>query len=50
MVTSVFQRNFTRWRYVKQHVQPHPNRPWGKPRFWVKSKMAAIIPVIYVFL
>ena len=26
MLTNVFQHNFTRWRYVKQHVKPHPNR------------------------
>ena len=26
----------------------NPNYPWGKPRFRVKSKMAAIKQVIYV--
>ena len=50
MLTNVFQHNFTRWRYVKQHVKPHLNRSWEKPYSRVKSKMAAIMPVISVFL
>ena len=44
MLTKVFQRNLTQWGYVK----PHSNPPWGKPHFRVKSKMAAIKPVIYL--
>ena len=35
--------NLTQWGHV------NPNPPWGKPRFRVKSKMAAIKPVICVF-
>ena len=31
----------------KSPIKPHPNPPWGKPRFRVESKMAAIKPVIY---
>ena len=50
MLTKVFQRNLTQWGYVKPHVKPHPNPPWGKPRLRVKSKKAAIKPVIDVFL
>ena len=34
---------------MKTHIKPHPNRPQGKPRFRVKSKIAAIKPVIYVY-
>ena len=39
MLTKVFQRNLTPWGYVEPPIKPHPNPPWGKPRFWVKSKM-----------
>ena len=49
MLTKVFQRNLTRRGHVKTPIKPHPNPPWGKPCFRVKSKMAAIKPVIYVF-
>ena len=49
MLTKVFQRNLTRWSHVKTPIKPHPNPPWGKPRFRVKSKMTAIKPVICVF-
>ena len=50
MLTNAFQHNLTRWKYLKQHIKPHPNLPWGKPRFRVKSKMAAIMkPVIFIF-
>ena len=48
MLTKVFQRNLTPWGYVKPPIKPHPNPPWGKPRFRVKFKMAAIKLVIYV--
>ena len=48
MLTKVFQRNLTPWGYVKPPIKPHPNPPWGKPSFQIKSKMAAIKPVIYV--
>ena len=34
---------------LKQHIKPHPNPPRGKPCFQVKSKMAAIKPVIYLY-
>ena len=48
MLTNVSQHNFTRLKYLKQHIKPHPNPPWEKPRFRVRSKIAAIIkPVIY---
>ena len=51
MLTNASRHNLTRWKYLKQHIKPHPNPPWGKPRFRVKSKMAAIIkPVIYIFV
>ena len=50
MLTNAFQHNLTRWKYLKQYIKPHPKPPWGKPRFRVKSKMAAIIkPVIYIY-
>ena len=49
MLVNVCQHNLTRWGYVKPHIKPHPNPPWGKPRLRVKSKMAAIKPVIYIF-
>ena len=49
MLTKVLQRNLTRWGHVKTPLKPHPNLPWGKPRFRVKSKMADIKPVISVF-
>ena len=49
MLTKVFQRNLTQLVHVKTPIKPHPNPPWGKPRFRVKSKMAAIKPVICVF-
>ena len=49
MLTKVFQRNLTRWGHIKTPIKPHPNPPWGKPRFRVKSIMAAIKPVICVF-
>ena len=49
MLANVFQHNLTRWGYIKTHIKPHANPPWGKHRFRVKSKMAAIKPVIYVF-
>ena len=49
MLTKVSQRNLTRWGHVKTPIKPHPNPPWGKPRFRVKSKMAANKPVICVF-
>ena len=45
MLTKLFQRNLTQWGYVKPSIKPNPNSPWGKPRFGVKSKMAAIKPV-----
>ena len=41
--------NLTQWGHVKTRIKPHPNPPWRKPRFRVKSKMAAIKPVICVF-
>ena len=34
---------------MKTHIKPHPNPPCGKPRFQVKSKMAANKPVIYIY-
>ena len=46
MVTNASQHNLTRLKYLKQHIKPHPNPPLGKPRFRVKSKMAAIIKLI----
>ena len=49
MLTKVFQRNLTRWGHVIPPIKPHPNPPWGKPRFQVKYKMAAIKPVICLF-
>ena len=49
MLTKVFQRDLTLRGYVKPPIKPHPNPPWGKPRFRVKSQMAAIKPVIYLF-
>ena len=48
MLTKVFQWNLTPWGYVNHPMKPHPNPPWGKTRFRVKSKMATIKPVIYV--
>ena len=45
---KVFQQNLTPRGYVKTPIKPHPNPPWGKHRFRVKSKKAAIKPVIYV--
>ena len=49
MLTKVFQWNLTPWGYVKPPIKPHPNPPWEKPRFRVKSKMAANKPVIYIY-
>ena len=49
MLVNVFQHNLTRWGYIKTHIKSHPNPPWEKPCFGVKSKMAAIKPVIYDF-
>ena len=50
MLTNASQHNLARLKYLKQHIKPHPNPSWGKPRFLVKFKMAAIIkPVIYIF-
>ena len=49
MLTNASQNNLTWLKYLKQHIKPNSNPPWGKPRFRVKSKMAAIIkPVIYI--
>ena len=49
MLTNASQNNLTWLKYLKQHIKPNPNTLWGKPRFRVESKMAAIIkPVIYV--
>ena len=48
MLANVFQHILTRSSYIKTHIKPHPNPPWGKPHFRVKSKIAAIKPVIYV--
>ena len=36
----------TQWSHVKTPIKPHPNPSWGKPRFRVKFKMAAIKPLI----
>ena len=48
MLTNASQHNFPRLKYLQRQIKPHPNSPWGKPRFRVKSKMAAIIkPEIY---
>ena len=30
-------------------LKSYPNQPRGKLRFWVKSKMAVIMPVVYAF-
>ena len=49
MLTKVFQQNLTQWGHVKTPIKPHSNPPWGKARFRVKSKMAAIERVICVF-
>ena len=50
MLANASQHRLPRLKYLKQHIKPRPNPPWGKPRFRVKSKMAAIIkPVIYIF-
>ena len=50
MVTKVFKRNLIQGGHVKTPIKPHPNPPWGNPRFRVKSKMTAIIkPVIYIY-
>ena len=49
MLTKVFQRNLTQSGHVKTPIKPHPNPPWEKPHFRVKSKMAAIKPVFCVF-
>ena len=49
MLTNVFQHNFTHWCYVKQHVKTPPELTSGKASFSGKSKMAVIMPVIYVF-
>ena len=49
MLKKAFQHNLTRSNYLKQHIKPHPNLPWGKLRFRVKSKMAANNPVIYIY-
>ena len=48
MLTKGFQRNLNRWGHVQTLIKPHPNPSWGKPSFRVKSKMAAIKPVICV--
>ena len=32
MLTKVFQRNLTRWGYVKPLIKPNSNPPWEKPR------------------
>ena len=29
--------------------KPYPNQPRGKLRFWVKSRMVVIMPVVYAF-
>ena len=50
MLTKVFQRNLTQWGYVRPLIKPHPNPPWGRPRFRVQSKMAAIKPVIFFLI
>ena len=50
MLTKVFQRNLTQWGHVKTPKNPHPNPHFGKPRFRVKYKMAAIKPVICIHL
>ena len=50
MLTKASQHNLTRLKYLRQHIKPHPNPPWEKPRFRVKYKMVAIFkPVIYIF-
>ena len=51
MLTNSSQHNLTLLKYLKKHIKPHPNPPWGKPCFRIKSKMAAIIkPVIYIYI
>ena len=47
-VNKSISRDLTPWGYAKPPIKPHPNPPWGKPRFRVKLKMAANKPVIYV--
>ena len=50
-LTNASQHNLTRLKCSKKHIKPHPNPHWKKPRFRVKSKMAAIIkPVIYIYI
>ena len=49
MLANVVEHNLTRWGYIKTHIKLHATPPWGKPRFRVKSKMAAIKPVVYIF-
>ena len=49
MLTKGFQRNLTWCGHVKTPIKLHPYPPWGKPRFRVKFKKAAIKPVICVF-
>ena len=49
MLTNASQHNLTRLKYLKQHIKPHPNPPWGKPCFRVKSLMAAI-SYLYIFI
>ena len=50
MLKNAFQHNLIRSKYLKQHIKPLPNPHWGKPRFRVKSKIAAIKPVIYIYI
>ena len=48
-VNKGFSTEFDSVGSCKTPMKPHPNPLWGKPRFRVKSKMAAIKPVICVF-
>ena len=43
MLTNVSQHNFTRLKYLKQHIKPHPNPPWEKPCFRVNSKWPPLL-------
>ena len=47
-VNKGISTEFDSVRLCKAPYKPHPNPPRKKPRFRVKSKMAAIKPVIYV--
>ena len=47
MLTDASQHNLTRilynLKYLKQHIKPHPNISWGKPRFRVEPHIICFL-------